>query len=262
MPRIYDALLGGKNNYQADRAEASKLESFAPEASALARANRAWLGRAVRFLAGEARSRGAVAQFLDLGSGLPGADNTHEIARRSAHQAKVVYVDRDPVVAAHSRALLEDEEVSWFAEADFSDVGAVLADPVVTAHLDFTQPVSVILCLALHHLSDEQDPHGVLAGYVEAIPSGSMIALTHLHDPGEANPETSEIAKKVHAMFAGGATGTGYVRTGAEITRFFDGLELVDPGLVPITDWWPDGPVRESVGNIGELILGGVARKP
>ncbi|MEC3979747.1 SAM-dependent methyltransferase [Amycolatopsis sp. H20-H5] len=258
VARMYDAILGGKDNFAVDRAEVEKLYAISPQAPVMARANRAWLGRVVRFLAGNA----GIDQFLDLGSGMPAADNTHEIARRANFDVQVVYVDKDPVVAAYGRALLEDDVVSRFLAADFTDPDSVLHDPLVTAHLDFSRPVALIFCLALHHVSDEQKPYEIMDRYVDALPSGSYVAVTHLHDPSEANEEASALAKRVHALFAGGATGSGYARTREQIEPFFAGLELGPPGLVPIVDWWPDGPAAESAGPLNELLLGGVGRKP
>jgi hypothetical protein len=256
IARVYDAFLGGKDNYEVDRAVCDVIYEIAPEASAFARAFRGWLIRAVRFLAAEA----GIDQFLDCGSGLPTAENTHQAVQRINPEARVVYVDNDPIVAAHGLALLEENDHTHFVAGDLRHPDTLLSHPVITKHLDWDRPLALIQCATLHHLHDAEKPHEIMASYINALPSGSYVALAHFYDPADGSTY-SELARGIETRFRDSSMGTGRFRTRAEITRFFDGLELVEPGLVRMVDWWPDGP-RLTSADVDHIGLGAVGRKP
>jgi hypothetical protein len=256
IARVYDAVLGGKDNYEVDRAVRDQLFAMGPEAVHLARDNRAWLARVVRYLAGTV----GVDQFLDCGSGLPTADNTHQVAQRVDPDARVVYVDNDPIVLAHGRALLADDASTAFVHADIRDPAAVLAAPEVRDLLDLTRPVGLLHVGILHHVNDDEGPYDVLRGYVDALAPGSHVAVSHFYTPDDGGP-LAERAAAVEKVLLGGELGRGRFRTRTEIQRFFDGLEPVEPGLSYLAEWWPDGPPPE-LGLHRQIMLGGLARKP
>lgn len=250
IARAYDAALGGKDNYAADRAFVAELEGITPDISVAARTNRQALIRGVRFLAGEAGIR----QFLDLGSGLPSAQNTHQVAQRLAPRARVVYVDKDPTVLAHGRALLVENENTTVVTADLRHPAAVLEDPAVQRLIDFSQPVAVLLVAILHHLEDADDPAGLVRAYLEAVPAGSYLFITHFC---RSVPSAADLERFFQSML-----GSGRFRTLEEIGGYFTGLEMVEPGLVPVTQWWPDEPVHREL-SVGERMhVAGIARKP
>ena len=256
VARVYDCFLGGKDNYEIDRQVFQQIDAIAPEMKHLARAARAWLLRVTRFLAGPA----AIDQFLDLGAGLPTLENTHQAAQRVNREARVVYVDNDPVVAAHGRALLEENDRTHLVMADLTRPDDIFDDPAITRRLDQDRPIGLIHCSTMPHVSDDEDPWAIMRRYVELLPAGSYVALSHFHDPRDGS-EASELAKQVEDVFTNGPMGSGYFRTRAEIERLFDGLTLVDPGLTPLNDWWPDGPlISHTVAD--RLALCGVAGKP
>ncbi|MFC7341314.1 SAM-dependent methyltransferase [Saccharopolyspora griseoalba] len=253
IARVYDAFVGGKDNFEVDREVLRTIQEVAPEAVAVGKQCRAWLIRVVRFMAGNA----GIDQFLDLGSGLPTAENTHQAAQRTTRDATVVYVDNDPSVAAHGRALLEENECTHFAVADLRDPEAVLAE--AARHLDLDRPIGVIHSNTLHHVTDEEDPSGIVHAYLDAVAAGSYLAISHLRDPrdGSASARLAEESQqKFNAMM-----GSCYYRSRDEVAALFDGLEMIEPGLVHLFDWWPDGP-RLTEPSTGEYnLLGGVARK-
>jgi len=231
--RMYDYLLGGKDNYAVDRAQAEIGLKIYPEFAFTARANRAFLGRAVRFLAGQAGLR----QFLDIGTGIPTAGNTHQVAQAIAPESRVVYVDYDPVVLAHARALLTstDAGATAYIDADLRDTGTILEQ--AGRLLDFTQPVAVTLVAILHAIPDADDPHAIVARVMDAVPSGSYLALSHLGRellPPETLRQAEDLVRRsaVQQQFA--------YRSRDEVARFFTGLDLVEPGLVPVEDWRPE----------------------
>lgn len=250
IARAYDAVLGGKDNYVVDRAVADQLRETMPQIGDIAWYNRAILGRTVRYLAAEAGIR----QFIDLGAGLPTMENTHQVAQRHDPGARVVYVDNDPIVLAHGRALLEENDRTAVVTADLREPAAVLAHPDVTRLLDLSQPVGVLLVGMLHHLHDDEDPQGIVDAYMSVVPSGSHLVITHFCDMGAD-------AKSLQDTFLS-FLGTGRFRTVEEITGYFRGLELVDPGVVYLPQWRPDGPVSEPLSVAERLMAGGVARKP
>jgi trans-aconitate methyltransferase len=228
--RMYDYLLGGKDNFAADRELGEKVLQAYPDAAVAARANRAFLGRAVRFLAGEAGIR----QFLDIGTGIPSANNTHEAAQSVAPESRVVYVDNDPIVLAHARALLTSapEGQTAYLDADANDPGAILARAAET--LDFSQPVAITLLAILHVI---KDPYALTSRLLDAVPPGSYLAISI--PASDIQPEAQAVAARRMNEGLPGVTMTLFSH--AEVTRFFDGLELLEPGVVPINHWRP-GP--------------------
>ena len=230
--RIYDYLLGGKDNYEADRSVGDALIRQVPALPLMVRAQRTFLARAVRHLVLEA----GVRQFLDIGTGIPTADNVHEVAQSLAPEARVVYVDNDPVVLAHARALMTGtpEGATAFVLADVRDPDAFLGHPSTAATLDRGRPIALMLLGILHHLRDDDDPYGIVARLVDWLPAGSYLTVA---GPG------SDFDVEAMARVAGSAEASGipYVaRSREETLRFFAGLEMVEPGLVPIQDWRAD----------------------
>jgi hypothetical protein len=258
IARVYDYALGGKDHYEVDRETIHRVEAVAPEAKLLAVENRNFLIRALRFLATQTDVR----QYLDCGSGLPTAENTHQITQRLAPESRVVYVDNDPSVVAHGRALLEDNEQTMFSAANIFDPQAVLADEAITKFLDFDEPIVLIQNGTLHHYDDSaRTPQSIMKEYVEALPSGSFVVIAHFFDP-EDGGDDSEVARRLEEVFVHSPMGSGRFRTRAELEGLFPGLEMVDPGLVRCADWWPDGPRLKPLTQAQRLIAGGVGRKP
>jgi hypothetical protein len=227
--RVYDYWLGGKDNFAADREAAEQVIAANPNVLPGVRANRAFLGRAVRYLAGEA----GVRQFLDIGTGLPTADNTHEVAQEVAPQCRIVYVDNDPIVLSHARALLTSapEGATAYVDADLRDTGTVLEGAAAT--LDFGQPVAVMLLMILQYVPDQDDPWGIVARLLDAVPPGSYLVVSDTAADIEAEA-VAESARRYNQRL-GPMRQTR--RTKAEFARFFDGLDLVDPGVVPLPEW-------------------------
>ena len=250
VARMYDYLLGGKDNYAADRAAGDAAIHAYPDVVSSVRANRAFLARAVRYLAGEAGIR----QFLDIGTGIPSANNTHEVARATAPGCRVVYVDNDPVVLAHARALLDTPEgiTTDYIDADLRDTGTILGQAART--LDFSQPVAVMLIAILHVIGGDDDPHGIVAKLIDAVPAGSYLALSHI--ASDIEPEkVEEVRGRLNRLMYQKSTYRGH----AEVTRFFDGLELVEPGVARVQEWRPDTEIEAKSKS---AIWGGVGRKP
>jgi O-methyltransferase involved in polyketide biosynthesis len=250
--RIYDYFLGGKDNFACDREVADQLLRIAPETPAMARANRAFLGRAVRFIAEQ-----GIRQFIDIGTGLPTRDNVHEIAQAVAPESRVVYVDNEPTVLAHARALLADNPQTVVVDADLRDPAALLADADLNRLIDFGRPVGLILVGILYFLTEVDRPLEVVRTLREAMPSGSYLAMTHV----VADDRQNELgqAQELYRSFTK-QTGSG-MRTREEVTAFYDGLDVVEPGLVHTQDWRPDGSSPTDAA-IPRWILGAVARKP
>ena len=232
MARIYDVLLGGKDNYAADRDAAAKLLGAVPDAGIAARDNRAFLGRAVRFLADEAGIR----QFLDIGTGLPTHGNVHEIAHAADPAARVVYVDNDPVVTTHANALLTDAPTVAAVNADLRCPRDLLTSPAVRALIDFNKPVAVLLVAVLHFVDDSQDPWAKVECIKEHIAPGSYLVVSHVTDD-----ELSYDARRCARQAYEGASAPGVARTLEGIARFFDGLVMVGPGLVNAAAWRSNG---------------------
>jgi hypothetical protein len=250
VARVYNYWLGGKDNFAADRAAAQQAMAAFPDIVYSARANRAFLRWAVTFLAGPAGIR----QFLDIGTGIPSANNTHEVAQSVAPDSRIVYVDNDPVVLAHARALLTSapEGATDYIDADLRDAGQILAKAAET--LDFSQPVAIMLMAILQHLSDDHDPYGIVAQLVAAVPAGSYLTLSHPARDIHA-AEMAEMAKRLNMMMAEKVT----FRSQAEVAPFFAGLELIEPGMTNVPDWRPE---TEEEASSPAALWGGVARKP
>jgi SAM-dependent methyltransferase len=259
IARVYDAVLGGKDNYAADQKVRDGLLAAAPEIQAMAIDNREWLIRVVSYLASPVRGPG-LDQILDCGSGLPTAENTHDAAHRVNPEARVVYVDNDPVVIAHGRALLEDDRNTRFVAADFTEPEKVLADHTTSGHLDLTRPVGVLLVGVLHHVSDEQDAPDIVRRYLDLLPAGSYVAISHFLNPADGS-RLADLATRLEEVFLHGAE-SGRFRTHDEIRAMFGDLEMLDPGLSLLAQWWPDGPRTVPLRDVERLIVGGVARKP
>ena len=255
VARVYDAFLNGKDNYEIDREVLHRIEQVAPEATLLGWANRDFLIRASRFIA----SQTGITQYLDLGSGLPTAENTHQVVQRVQPDARVVYVDNDPVVLAHGRALLEENDQTHLVGADIFRPEQVLENEVVRKYIDFTEPVALYQCGTMHHYTGTQYSE-IMAAYIDALPSGSFIAFSHFFDP--ETTEHSALAKKMNEIFIHSPMGSGEFRTRAQLMTMLEGLDLVDPGLVDCTDWWPDGPQVRTKAPVQYCIAGAVGRKP
>ncbi|MEV5542339.1 SAM-dependent methyltransferase [Saccharopolyspora shandongensis] len=250
--RVYDVMLNGKDNYAVDREVAQAVLAVMPAMKEIAIHNRAILHRVVRHLAAEE----GITQFLDLGSGLPTARNTHEVAQEANAQARVVYVDIDPIVLAHGRAILANDANTRVATADIRRPREVLDHPDTRELIDFDQPVCVMLCGLLHCLLDEEDPQGIVDFLREAVAPGSFFFMTNFTRLGDA-PELVELERVLLSQL-----GTGRVRTPAELAQFFTGLELLTPGIVPLPLWRPDTPVTDATSIAARFMTGGVARKP
>jgi hypothetical protein len=257
IARVYDASLGGKDNFEVDRQVWARIKEAAPHQGEVSRMNRRWLVRVVRYLADEA----GIDQFLDLGSGLPTAENTHQVAQFHNPETRVVYVDIDPICNAHGRALLEENELTHFVEGDLSRPAELLANPAVADRIDFDRPLVLMQCGTLHHMPDEVDPAGIMRQYIDALPSGSYVALTHFWDPGAESPELSEKARELEHTFIKLGLGSGYYRSREQIAGLFGDLELIPPGVAELEDWWPGGPRLRQLWPEEHLILGGVGRK-
>lgn len=250
--RVYDCWLGGKDNYEADRRLAAKLVEQAPFILASVRANREFLARAVRHLVREA----GITQFIDIGSGLPTHENVHEIAQREAPECRVVYVDNDPIVLAHGRAMLcgASRGVTRVVHGDLREPLEILRDPVVRTVLDLDRPVGVLMNTVLHYLTDQDRPADVVAGLREAIAPGSHIVISHNSwdlVAAEYQEGARRSVEEVPYPFV--------FRTRARLLSFFDGFELLDPGLVRICDWRPSNVVP--IAHRAAMLYGGVGRK-
>lgn len=254
--RIYDYLLGGKDNFASDRKAAEALIEVSPGTREGVRAHRAFLGRAVRYLAAEA----GITQFLDIGTGIPTQDHTHTIAQESVPEARVAYVDNDPIVLVHGRALLTGDPAGMtdMIEADLRQPEKILSDPAIQAVIDFSRPVAVILAGVLHFITDEEDPYGVVEQLKAAVPSGSHLLLSHITLDFADHLSREEFTKPYDDSPA-----PMVPRTHDETLRFFEGWDLVDPGLVEVVTWRPD-PVeyQEQIPGGHAWAYGGLAIKP
>jgi len=253
--RVYDYLLGGKDNFAADRAAAEAGLQANPNSRIPPRENRAFLGRAVRYLAGEA----GISQFLDIGTGVPTSPNVHEIAQGIEPRARIVYVDNDPIVLAQARALLTTgpEGRTAYIDADLRDIDAILGSADLQRTLDLSKPVGLLLIAVMHFIPDEDDPWTLAARLLAALPSGSYLALSHL--TGDFDP--AAWAGVVAVYRRSGVT--MQVRPKPDVERFFAGLDLIDPGVVSLPQWRPDpSDVGRPPSDAAVSVYGGVARKP
>jgi hypothetical protein len=256
VARVYDAMLGGKDNFAADREFVAEILKFAPMAPLGAIANRQFLMRVVQYLVVEA----GVTQFLDLGSGLPTQGNVSEVAHQFSPRARIVHVDNDPVVYTHSKALLSDARTTEFVLGDVRRPGEILADPVVEAMIDFTKPVGLLLFALLNHIEDGDRPERIMAEFRAALPSGSYLAISSLRLPGPEMPELRAITiegEKLHS----GPLGAMRWREDSDILSWFGDWELVSPGLVPLADWRPPVAGHVPYPELQNSFSGGVARK-
>ncbi|MGD0554370.1 MAG: SAM-dependent methyltransferase [Streptosporangiaceae bacterium] len=247
--RVYDHLLGGKDNFAADREASEQMVQAYPDIVVAVRANRAFLGRTVRYLSDEAGIR----QFLDIGTGIPSASNTHEAAQAAAPESKVVYVDNDPMVLAHARALLRSAPSgsTSYLHQDLHNVEEILRE--AAGFLDFSKPVAVMLLAILHYIPDSDDPYGIVSRLMASLPPGSHLVISH----AAADINSEELAESIR-RYNQRSPDQSTPRDRAQVARFFDGLELVPPGLVPIPEWRPAEPAPE--GSVS--LWGGVGRKP
>ena len=251
--RIYDYILGGKDNFEADRRAAEAAIARNPTMATGMRANRAVMRRMTAYLTAEA----GVRQFLDIGTGLPTSPNMHEIAQRIAPESRVVYVDNDPIVLAHARALLisAPEGACTYIDADARDPGRILADPKLSATIDLSRPVALMMFGIMHFLPDSDHPRTIVARFLDALPSGSYLAIQH--------PTTDFYPPDVGSQSAYRGAGIPFQYRGKdEFARFLDGLELVEPGITPMAEWRPElepGP-QPSPSEAGAYAA--LARKP
>ncbi len=249
IARVYDYWLGGKDNFEADRRAGEDALAAYPDLVSSVRANRAFLARGVRFLAAEAGIR----QFLDIGTGIPSANNTHEVAQNIAPDSRVVYVDNDPIVLAHARALLvgRPEGTTDYLDADLRDTEKILGH--ARGLLDFSRPVAVMLVAVLHLIGPEDYPYSIVSQLMDAVPAGSYLLLSHV--ASDIEPEKmAEMGKRLNRLLAQ----KGTYRSQAEVADFFTGLELVEPGVVPVQHWRQESEVE---GARRAAMWGGVARK-
>ena len=250
--RVYDYWLGGKDNFPADRALGDAIAEQVPTIRTMVRGQRAFLRRTVRWLAADAGIR----QFLDIGTGIPTAGNVHELAQEIAPEARVLYVDNDPIVLAHSRALVPGTHSGTveFILADLRQPEAILADPAVARTLDLTRPVGLVLVGIMHHLRDADDPHRIVATLVDALTSGSYLVLS------QSTPDFDPEAMAGLAAVSERGGIPNVPRSLADTESFFAGLGLVEPGLVPMAAWRPDPGSDQDPASV--YAYGGVARKP
>jgi hypothetical protein len=250
IARVYDYWLGGKDNYAADRAAGDAALQAYPDLASSVRANRAFLARAVTYLVRDAGIR----QFLDIGTGIPAANNTHEVAQAAAEECRIVYVDNDPIVLAHARALLAStaKGETAYINADLRNPGSILEQAARV--LDFREPIAVMLVAVLHCITDEDRPHEIVGQLMAAMTPGSFLTVSH---PAAdiAQAAGAEAARRYNERAGDPAT----FRDHATVARFFDGLELVPPGLVKVPDWRPDSDLEAARPS---NLWGGVAFKP
>ncbi|WP_320065005.1 SAM-dependent methyltransferase [Micromonospora sp. RTGN7] len=255
--RRYNYWLGGKDNFAVDRRSGDQIAAVYPAIRTLARENRAFLQRAVRYLAADVGIR----QFLDIGTGIPSADNTHEVVQAVAPDARVLYVDNDPMVLVHARALLTSSQAgaTAYLDADLRDPARILAAGELHRTLDLSRPVALILVAVAHFLTDADRPYDVVARLVDALPSGSYLVVSHV----TTDLMSAEIVDLWTAeVVAGRMKQDAVARSRAEFARFFAGLDLVEPGIVPVTEWRAEVPESERSPLTEASIYGAVARKP
>jgi hypothetical protein len=250
--RIWNYWLGGKDNFAVDREAGDRVAAMLPIIVAQARADRAFLGRAVRYLAGQE----GILQFLDIGTGLPTADNTHQVAQQTAPAARIVYVDNDPLVLAHARALLTStpEGACDYIEADLREPETILSEAART--LDLTQPVALLLLGVLHHISDTEEAYSIVSRLTAALAPGSFLAINH-----STSAVSGAAMEEAVAHWNRVGTPSMTLRSPQQIARFFDGMDLLDPGVVSCSRWRPDtSPTGDQPPEVDEFC--GVARKP
>lgn len=252
ISRVYDYLLGGKHNYDVDRQASQAMIDAVSETPLLAKANRAFVRRAVEFLVGEA----GIKQILDIGSGLPTAGNVHEIAQSIDPTVRVAYVDKDPIVLAYGRALLSTDDNTTVVTADLRDPDGIFGNADVRRLIDPIDPFAVLLGGVMMHLEDEDDPAGIAARIRAHLPSGGYLMHCGCADPGDPR------AKELNRIFAETHMGTRCFRPVAEQLAYFDGLELIEPGFVPANRWRPSPDFPEPDNPAHAMLVAGIGRKP
>jgi S-adenosyl methyltransferase len=249
--RMYDYALGGYHNFAVDRELVAQMEKVAPGGAAIGMANRAYVGRSVRWLVAA-----GIRQFLDIGSGIPTLGNVHEVAQAATPDARVMYVDIDPIAVAHSRAILAGNPLAGVIEADVREPERILYHEAVTGLLDFGEPVAVLLNAVLHFVSDADDPAGVVARIREPLVSGSYLSITH----GSAVKEHP--ADNVEQTYRRTPTSL-HLRDADEVAALLSGMELIEPGVVPVTEWHPDPEDHDEPDDRPlPAVLGVLARQP
>jgi hypothetical protein len=256
IARVYDAFLGGKDNFAADRAVVEETLRIVPDAAAGAAANREFLRRAVRHLTSEA----GIEQFIDIGSGLPAQGNVHEIAHQVNPGVRVVYVDNDPVVIRHAQALTSHDRAVTVVPADARNPEQILDDPGVRGFIDFSRPVGVLMFSILHHITDDEDPAGIAARFRAAVAPGSRLAISSFRMPGPEHPQDRAKARAVQEVF-NKTLGTGFWREHADILKWFGNWEPIAPGLVPLPEWRPEKAPPARKDSTHYDFVGGVAVK-
>jgi len=253
MARTYDFMLGGGHNFAVDRAVGAQIEQAMPGLREAARVNRAFLGRAVRFMV----DRG-IRQFLDVGSGIPTVANVHEVAQACDPECRVVYVDRDPVAVAHSELMLAGNDHAAIVQADMRDPEKILESPQVRGLLDLDEPVGLLMLLMLHWIPDESDPLDLVGRYRAVMADGSFLAITHVtgDHQGENLTEATDVIKESRSP------DQVTLRTRAQVTELFTGFEIVEPGLVGCGEWRPSGPADISdASDMNMLVYAGIGSK-
>jgi hypothetical protein len=251
IARMYDYLLGGFNNFEADRALAAQLAQTSPDMVASARANRAFLRRVVNFLVREA----GIAQIIDLGSGIPTAGNVHEVAQKLNSEVRVAYVDIDPIAVHISENMLSDNPYAIAVRMDLTNIDAILADPDVRGLIDLDRPVAVLALSVLHFVGDEERLRAAMAAVRESVVAGSALSLSHITIAGTAlTDQLVTLSKRTPTP--------GTSRSHGQISALFDGFDLVDPGVVPVAGWRPDDNDTSTVAAATVQMLGGVGIKP
>jgi SAM-dependent methyltransferase len=252
VARVYDYLLGGTHNFPADQAVGRMITAVEPNSRGIGRANRAFLGRAVRFLAAS-----GIRQFLDIGSGIPTEGNVHEVAEQAAPGSRVVYADIDPVAIAHSTALLAGKSNAIIVEGDVREPEKILGDDRVNGLIDFSQPAGLLLVAVLHFITDAENPARIVATLRDALAPGSYLVLSH--GTTEDRPTVARAAEKVYDQAVAAPL---RMRSRAELLPLFEGFELLEPGLVPLPHWRPD-PGDTDAADTGRFWggLAGVAMK-
>jgi hypothetical protein len=252
VARIYDALLGGEHNFTVDQDIARTLTSIAPGMRAAAKAHRAFLERMVRFLADA-----GIRQFIDIGSGVPTERNVHEVAREVAPECRVVYVDTDPVAIAHSKSILAEDDKATIIKADLREPEAILGHPEARRLVDFTEPVGLLLLGVLHFIRDEEDPGDLVKRLTRPLVSGSYLTIAH----GTYDHQPALVMEAIRRLYTD-ATAPIRHRGHAEISAYFDGFDLIEPGLVFNPEWRPDGPGPLSDQPERSMVYSGVGHKP
>jgi SAM-dependent methyltransferase len=253
VARVYDYWLGGTHNFRADQDAARAMLAVDRSLRAAVRENRAFLGRMVRFLSGQA----GVRQFLDVGSGIPTEQNVHQVAQSVSPGARVVYVDADEVAVAHSRLILEDNPDTAIVHADLREPGRILADPATQLLIDFTRPVALLMVAVLHFIPDSDDPAGIIAAFRDALAPGSYLVICQACR--DAKPD---IASAMETAYSSRVDARSVLRTREQIAGFFDGFTLVEPGLAWMPQWRPDAPGDVPAHPEQYWGLVGVGKKP